>query len=101
MSDVEIEEIFVIDEISGRSRMLIETSKPTVARICFTWDSDYEFERFDDAAVQPDNSYYKQKYDPVPENINECMYEEENFWQHEKKHKKYASRNFKRGIVNI
>ena len=36
--------------------------------------SDYEYEYFDDAAVQPENSYY----DPVPKNINECMYEEEN-----------------------
>ena len=27
--------------------------------------SDYEFEHFDDAAVQPENSYY----DPVTENI--------------------------------
>ena len=36
--------------------------------------SDYEYENFDDAAVQPVNSYY----DPVPKYINECMYEEEN-----------------------
>ena len=35
--------------------------------------SDYESEHFDDAAVQPENSYY----DPVAEIINECMYEGE------------------------
>ena len=35
---------------------------------------DYESEHFDDAPVQTENSYY----DPVPKNINECMYEEEN-----------------------
>ena len=35
--------------------------------------SDYKSEHFDDAAVQPENSYY----DPVPKNINECMYERE------------------------
>ena len=35
--------------------------------------SDYESEHFDDAAVQPENSYYE----PVAENINECMYEGE------------------------
>ena len=36
--------------------------------------SDYKYENFYDAAVQPENSYYE----PVPKNINECMYEEEN-----------------------
>ena len=35
--------------------------------------SDYKSEHFDDAAVQPENSYY----DPVPKNINECMYKGE------------------------
>ena len=33
--------------------------------------SVYESVHFDDAAVQPENSYY----DPVAEIINECMYE--------------------------
>ena len=36
--------------------------------------SEYESEHFDDTSVQPDNLYY----DPVPKNINECMYEGEN-----------------------
>ena len=65
------------------------------------WDSDYEFECFDDAAVQPKNSKYEQKYDPVPENIKECMYEEENFWHDYKKHKNYALHSFKLGIITI
>ena len=30
--------------------------------------SDHESGHFDDAAVQPENSYYE----PVPKNINEC-----------------------------
>ena len=37
--------------------------------------SDYKSDNFDDAAVQPKNSYY----DPVPKNMNECMYEGEKF----------------------
>ena len=74
-------------EISGMCRRKLES---TVARIYSTWDSDYEFECFDNAAIQPKNLWYEKKDDPVPEYIEECMYEKENFCQHDKKHKKYA-----------
>ena len=56
MSDVEGVEMFLIDEISGTSRMCRWTLTTTVARIYSTWDSDYIFECFDDAAIQPKNS---------------------------------------------
>ena len=36
--------------------------------------SDHEYEHFDDAAVLSENSYYN----PVPKNINEFVYKEEN-----------------------
>ena len=58
--------------------------------------SDYESANFDDAAVQPVNSYY----DPVPKYINGCMYEEENVWQRKHKDKKLCLHSFKCGIVS-
>ena len=68
--------------------------------VASTWDSDYEFEHFDDAAVQPENS----EYHPIPKNINEFVYEEEIFWKREwkhKKHKKLCLHSFKCGIVRM
>ena len=52
----------------------INTLNGCVANIQLQRLSYYESEHVDDSAVQSENSYY----DPVPKNINECMYEEEN-----------------------
>ena len=51
----------------------INTLNGCVANFQLQWFSDYKSEHFDDAAVQLETSYY----DPVPKNINECMYKGE------------------------
>ena len=53
----------------------INTLNGCVANFGPQWFSDYKSEHFNDANIQPENSYYE----PVPKNINKCMYEGEKF----------------------
>ena len=55
MSDIEVIEIFVRYAISEKTVICRGTLTPTEASFYSTWVSDYTFECFDGAAVQPKN----------------------------------------------